>query len=334
MSARYCIRAGCWAAGLFALAAGTAAAQEPTKPSAPAAEANDFVVVALKYTRALDLSQILQLALNSNRPGAAVRIIADPRTNSILVTGTAAEINQVKDLIRKLDTPQAESDVPLRLHVYQLQSIEPDKAVEDALRLVFKGGGGNFSLDRQRKQVIVYANEATVKTAEALLMRLEQQAHVRPEPNVQVRVVWLVNGPAREDAPQPPDDLKDVLPTLAKMAIDRPRLAAQAMVNVTPNVEFQAKGVAKLDAPCDFSVTGRLTDKQEMPRLQITIRATRQGVGRGGTPVSVDLCNLQTEISAPPGHLVVLGMTPTDTLTSVFVVQVVGQNAKQPGQKK
>ena len=63
-------------------------------------------------------------------------------------------------------------------------------------------------------------------------------------------------------------------------------------------------------------------DKNEAPGLQLTILAT------GAT--GEEVCNLQTEISAPPGHLVVLGMTPTGTMTSVFVVQVLRQEARKP----
>jgi hypothetical protein len=44
--------------------------------------------------------------------------------------------------------------------------------------------------------------------------------------------------------------------------------------------------------------------------------------------------SLQTEISAPSGHVVVLGVTPTGSVTSVFAVQVLRKDAgKSPPRK-
>src|SRR5947207_9174901 len=116
-----------------------------------------------------------------------------------------------------------------------------------------------------------------MSSVEALLARLDSPPAARPAAtgDVQVRLVWLVNGLAREDAPPLPDDLKEVLPGLAKLGIDKPRLAAQTLVNVTPNTEFVAQGVAKLDGPCQFVATGRFNDKKETPGLTINIRAAR-----------------------------------------------------------
>ena len=66
-----------------------------------------------------------------------------------------------------------------------------------------------------------------------------------------------------------------------------------------PDVQFQVKGVATLDAPCQFSVSGRLrdrvNDKKGPPSLEITLRGSR--VGERGAE---EVCNLQTEISALP----------------------------------
>src|SRR5262249_29638613 len=150
-------------------------------------------------------------------------------------------------------------------------------------------GHGNFAVDRQRRQVILSADMNTRKIVEALLARLEDRAPGQTDQDMQVRVVWLVNGLAREDAPAPPDDLKEVLPSLAKLAIDRPRLAGQTLVNVTPTTrEFQAKGTARLDVPCPFSVTGRLSDKKQTPVLEVSIRASR-------LDSKEEICSLQTE---------------------------------------
>jgi hypothetical protein len=330
--------------GLFALAVGwglppgPAAAQlaKESKPEPPApepAKANEFQLFPLKHTRAAETSNLLQSFLTSD-PRVNIRLVYDERTNAILVSAPAAEMVRIKDLIAKLDVPQSDGG-PGKLTVFPLQHVTQDKALEQSLRMLI-GEGGNFSIDPNRKSVIVYADQKTTDAVAALLSRLEsvQAAAQKPEArkpagDVQVRVAWLANGPALKEEGQPPsEDLKEVLPGLARMGIDRPRLVAQALVNVTPDVQFQAKGVAKIGASYPLIVMGQYGGQPEAPSLSITITATSQ-TDRGPP---VEIVNLQTVITAPPGHLVVLGMTPTETLTSVFVVQVLRPDGKKPGQ--
>jgi len=113
------------------------------------------------------------------------------------------------------------------------------------------------------------------------------------------------------------------LPSLARLGIEHPRLAGQILVNVNANAQFRATGMAQLNATYPFSVTGRYTDKKQTPVLEVSIRATQQ-MARGPE----DMCNIQTEISAPPGHAVVLGVVPIGPVTSVFVVQVLTKDLK------
>lgn len=308
-------------AAAFVFPVGPAMADEPPKASAPdTPKQTDWQVLPLKNANAVETERLLHETL-----GREAHVLADPRTNSLLILALPGDMPKIREIISKVDVPAKEDNAPQRLEVFTLKSVEPDQVLQEALRLVVRPGGGksNFTLDPRRKQVILWADPATTVLVQSLLNRLEGQS--RSDMDVRVRVVWLVNGLARDDAPQPPEDLKEVLPDLAKLGIDRPRLVAQTMVNVTPNMQFQTKGVAKLDFPCQFSVTGRYNDKSASPALQITIRALRMD--------QEEICNLQTEISAPLGHLVVLGVTPTEAASSVFVVQVLRKDAK-PGKTR
>jgi hypothetical protein len=331
-------RAPRWQAGVLALAAacvllGSAASQEPekTKPGADAPKPGDFHVIPLRYTKATDVARILQEAYGTKGGESAVRVVAEPITNQVLVSASPAQLAEIKGVLAKIDVA-GDNELVRRLQVYELRALEPDKALEDALRLVVSGSaGGNFAVDRARKLVIVSGSERTLKEVEALLVRLDDRV-ARPVEDVQVRVVWLANNPNREEkATPPPDDLKEMLPFLAKLGVDQPRLVTQTLVNVTPNAEFRAKGVAKLNNPCRFSVTGTLGFKKDMPSQGISLVATRQ---REPDKAVEEVCDLQTEINAPLGHLVVLGVTPTDSTTSVFVVQVLPRLTKMPGPPK
>jgi Bacterial type II/III secretion system short domain len=296
-------------------------------PRDDAAKSTEVQSIALKNASATDTSSVLGHLLGE---GSGVSIVAVPANNSLLVRGTAADIAKAREIIAKLDVPRDDASARPQLQVFQLQSIEPDEALEEALRLVIKGKrAANFALDARRKVLVVSADEVTLKTIETLLAQLKGEWGEGRGADVQVRVIWLISGPGRPDEPAAPDDLKEVLPALAKLGIDRPRLAAQTLVNVNPNANFTARGTAKLEAPCSFDVEGLYSDKKDSPVLEISIVA-RGMQDRGPVVKHENICNLRTKISAPLGHLVVLGVTPTESTTSVFVVQVLSKDAKKP----
>jgi hypothetical protein len=293
-------------------------------------------VISLRYSRAADAEKLLQQVLSPRtaRGSIPLNIGVDERKNAIVVVAPKPKGAEIRAILERIDTPgpglltgTQPTTLEPHLKTFHLRSIEPDKALEDALHLVF-GSGGNFVLDRQRKLVVATADASTLTAAEALLANLEAKS-VQPANDVQLRLVWLVNGLPRENAPSVPDDLKEVLPGLAKMGIDKPRLAAQTLVSFMPDSTFEASGVAQLDTVCQFSVRGFYNDKKDGSALQITVTGSTM---RGNT--SVNICKLETSITAPPGHLVVLGMTPTDTMTSVFVVQVLRPDVKKPATPK
>jgi hypothetical protein len=57
--------------------------------------------------------------------------------------------------------------------------------------------------------------------------------------------------------------------------------------------------------------------------LQINIDATKQSIDAKGAATATPVCRVATNITAPPGHSVVLGVTPSENLTSVFIVQLI-----------
>jgi hypothetical protein len=177
--------------------------------------------------------------------------------------------------------------------------------------------------------VIAKADRPTLETAAELLARLEVVRGEAAPAEMQVRVVWLVSGLAREDTPKPPEDLKEVVAELAKVGFNDPRLAAQAVIRTTAGAQFQSSGTAKLNFPCRLRIEGTvLASPGERTGLQISLEATEE-TAKGSTPV----CRLETHITAPPGHAVVLGVTPTYTMTSAFVVQLLPQKPGTPARR-
>jgi hypothetical protein len=313
------------AAGFLALALASflalcpALAQSPSNQAGQEGSKVEVQLFQLKYARATEVTRLVsELFGKSREPVVAV---AESGTNAIVVAGPAAELAKIKDLIAKVDLLARDSDAMSQQQVWliPLRHIDADQTLAEALRLVFKQGPGNFALDRQRKQVIVSGDVETYKALVKLIEGLDQAGRPAPgDAEVKVRVVWLASGKLPDNAPEVPADLKELLPGLAKLGVDKPRLVAQTLVTATGTGQFQAKGMANLDAAVDFAVTGQFLDR-EMRGLKITIEAAK---GQS------EICRIRTEISAPPGHLVLLGVTPSGNQTSVFVVQVLPGEVK------
>jgi hypothetical protein len=132
-----------------------------------------------------------------------------------------------------------------------------------------------------------------------------------------VRLVCLVSGPADEKAAAVPEDLKEVAETLRKLGIDRPSLAAQALIRTQFNSRFEQSGQARLGEVTGLlTTTGQVSSAEGASRLDITVRATQ--TGRDSSP----LLSLQTQIVVPLGQPVILGVTPLREQTAAFVVQL------------
>jgi hypothetical protein len=313
--------------GRFLVAAMSAAlivqpvlAQQPQhKKDERPATPNEITIAPLKHSAASEVAQVIGQLFGDQQRGGTTVVTADLHTNSVIVSAPPSRIAEIREVIVKIDTPAARKEAPGKpLRVFTLRNTSPDKSLEEAVRLAIGAGvriDGKVAFDRTRNQVIVSADETTLNTIEALIAKLDVAAAVKPVEEVQLRVVWLVKGAAASEFSAPSEDLKDVLPALAKLGIDKPRLAAQTVVNVSPNTGFTSEGIVNLNEQIRFTVSGQAQERGDnTPILTLNIRA----VGPNNNLYS----GVSTEISAPIGHFVVLGVTPTQSLTSVFVVQV------------
>jgi hypothetical protein len=87
-------------------------------------------------------------------------------------------------------------------------------------------------------------------------------------------------------------------------------------------------GLAMLDGPCSLSINGSILSRaSETPVTDITIMARKQDSAK------TVLCELDTRIAAPQGHSVVLGVTPTEKSTSVFIVQLLAKKGNAPASR-
>lgn len=144
-----------------------------------------------------------------------------------------------------------------------------------------------------------------------------------------VRLVWLVSIPTLSPAPP---DLQDVLDELQAMGVRDLRLAAQHIVETTSGNTFEIQSAPAAFDHCRLKIEGKLEQaRTQPPRLEVAITAsgapkadpdTPSAFPQAPRPAVPDLATLRTAIVAPPGHKVVLGVTPIGPHTSVFVIQL------------
>jgi hypothetical protein len=261
-----------------------------------------------------------------------MRIASDPVNNSILIYAPADRLQSAKEIIRMMDVPQPDQEV----RIFSLQHIEAKKASE---MLAYMVNQAYVVTDPNANRLLVKAKASDLATVEALLQAID----IAPSPvagDVRVRLVWLVADLPHEEAPPAPPDLGEVVRELEKHGLENLKVATQTIIKVSrkPRSNFSAQGTTRLAEPCQLLLNGQVVGGEgEALTLSIQIDARdRLDVvrGRGGSR-GEQLCHLASELTLTPGHSVVLGVTPINAMTSVFVVQLLeAPAAKKPSAGK
>lgn len=303
-------------------------------------EKKTFTIFRLKHTTATEvankLREILGTVGSRNAPPLReMRIVPDERANAILLYASEADHQVVQAILQTLDQAQSLRDDQSikQVDLVPLTSISPGPQLEKALRLIYQDQG-QFALDKEKRLAVLAGDRQTREQAMRLLRGMEETQAAREKTgSFRVRVVWLISGLKREDAPAVPADLTEAVAELRRLGVDKLELAAQVLATAPLEAPFQIEGSARIPIPTRLSVMGTLTPRGTGVGLEVQINATREEVGRGanfgGSPRSDKICSLQTQITTPLGHAVVLGVTPTDGMPSVFVVQVLREDKKE-----
>ncbi len=250
------------------------------------------------------------------------KVTADAATRSLVVSATAELHDTVAEVIAQLDTKPRDTGEEMIVQAYSLKHAKADKLGAAVLPLL--GPRGTLSRDTERNLLIIKDAGDVQQTAARLIQILDVPAAAGALTARRVRVVWLVSGlegEAKATRKLPPD-LKEVEAELAKTGVEDLRVVAQFLAGCVGTEEFRASG--EVEGPCRVSVQGQFVERSASAvALKIAITAD-QLRAVAGEDQYVEIATVDTTITAPPGHAVVLAMCPmvgpAGAITSVFVV--------------
>jgi hypothetical protein len=290
-------------------------------PAVPVGERGQFQVFRLANADAMEVAKVLNGVI-----GDESRIATDERTNSVIIFSTPESLAIAQALLTKLDEGE-DSKARRESRVFPV----PKERLDEVLRHLH-ARGLTFNVTstagpRVGHMISVIGDRKSLEEASAIIDQVGSAT--APRPQMRTRVLWLVSGTdeAMGELPAPPKDLEPVVQELSRLGIEKPRLAAQTIINGLAGQQLVGYGSLALPFANRITVNGTVIEGAAAPLLQIDIRVEGSPTARG----SVAGANLSTQIATPPGHFVVLGVTPTDKLTSVFVVQVSSAEASNPG---
>jgi general secretion pathway protein D len=228
-------------------------------------------IIPLKYADATEISEIITPILS---PGA--QIATYPRTNSLMITDTSANINHIAEVIRQLDVEGSKEKVML----FPLTHASAQVLSEQVARILEKskaagglpgagriqgpaGAGGNGPRvlpDDRTNSLIVIATEQDARTIAGLVQQLDIE---RPAGMDRVHVVYLKNADANEVS----RSLERALNTM-KLAGAVPAAPGQ-QIQITP--DFSTNALVIVAPPSEFEVISSITEKLDIVRDQVSV---------------------------------------------------------------
>jgi len=226
-------------------------------------------IIPLQYADATEISEIVTPILSP-----AAQIATYPRTNSLMITDTSANINHIAEVIRQLDVEGSKEKVLL----FPLAHASAQVMSEQVVRILEKskaagglpagriqgipaaGNGPRVLPDDRTNSLIVIATEQDAQTVAGLVQQLDIE---RPAGMDRVHVVYLKNADANE------------VSRSLERALNSMKLAGA--VPVTPGQQIQITPDGSTNAlvivapPSEFEVISQITEKLDIVREQVLV---------------------------------------------------------------
>ncbi|MCX5643586.1 MAG: hypothetical protein NTZ17_02710, partial [Phycisphaerae bacterium] len=224
-------------------------------------------IIPLKYADAAEISEIVTPILS---PGAQIAIY--PRTNSLMITDTSANINHIAQVIGQLDVEGSKEKVLL----FPLAHASAQVMSEQVLKILEKsktagpptgriqavpavGNGPRVLSDDRTNSLIVIATEQDAQTVIELVRQLDIE---RPVGTDNVHVVYLKNADANEVS-------RSLERALTTMRLAGAVPATPRQIQITPDGSTNALVIVA--PPSDFEVISKIIEKLDIVREQVLV---------------------------------------------------------------
>ena len=265
----------------------------------------DLVVFHLRHVEVEEAAQLLGTIIQGMEL-SDVRVASDKRLNRLLLFAPKGERDRLRDVINAIDVAQPEPSKETRVFQFPMTSKFSD--VQTLMNAVADTGAKvlRVQANGDTATVEVVANSPDqLNKVEAMKAELQ-----RPTPPVarMISIVWLSNQIGK-DIEEAPDKIQKVATALAKQGTKDLKVAANLSVSTVGKFKTNCKtanGVA-------LSANGAFYSDSNS--LDISIKVTEG-------PDQSEVLDIDTELQAPLGHPVVLGLSPSSLGDSAFVVTI------------
>lgn len=257
------------------------------------------------------------------------RLIADTRTNALLLSTSSAEVvEQLRDLLEKLDVAAStvEADEVV-IETIPLGRPEMGFMIADLIASVFETGPSQrgrtvavrVAFDRMSGQIVARGRKRDVEMIKEVVKQLDAAASGRddtlPSQEMAVRLVWLAGGLGDDVGRAPSADMAPALKQLERYGIEGLRQVASMIVRATPDRPFEASCSVAADELWQMVLSGQIRTSED--------RRVALDIGIDARPGARQPLHMNTTITTSVGQLVVLSVSPIGDVDSVFVVQLV-----------
>lgn len=222
-------------------------------------------IIPLKFADASEVSQIIKPLLRSDG-----NLSTYPRTNSVIITDTSANIHHIARIIQKLDVSGSQEHVT----VIPLKYASAQVISEQIIRIIDKTKDGSApGAPRQQPQlettakilpdartnsIVVVANAQETRSIEELVSQLDVQ---QPSNTSNVHVVYLKNATAKETA-------ESLTAALSNLRITG---AVEATQNIQVTADEGTNALVITASPQDFDTISQIVEKLDIVREQVLV---------------------------------------------------------------
>jgi hypothetical protein len=300
------------------LLANTSASQEDKSSK----QERSVLVYSFEYVDGNVLLESAQLAVSD------AHLVLDAKGRRIIAIGPRSVHERLKELIKLMDVAPPEPDESDQIKVFSLSNSDANSML-GLIQSIVGNTKVKIAVDPIVNRLVAAGPESKLKVIEALLMRLDEKSNrgLRDK-SYRVRIVWFAQEPANDKAVNLDEDLLSVQDELSKLGVKSIHEVGQTAVNTIADGRFQIGCSAPLGGGlAELKIKGMLAVQESMlPVLQIEISAEREEAANvadgGGTTKRSRLVDISTQIVAPLGHWVVLGVTPARENAMAFAVQI------------